>query len=92
VALDLKIQRKLDEIKEKHNKIICFLGAIRFPICWKKFDPLKVEFLMVGGGVYKNELIKHAEDAANVYFMSSLPKKCIPDLLRQIDIIYTLVY
>ena len=47
-------------------------------------------FVFVGDGVEKARLVKRAkeEKIANVYFLPSIPKKAVPDLLRYFDCSY----
>lgn len=88
-------QEQLDVIKKQHKKVICFFGshtvsyALEYIVdAVKEFDSAEVGLLLVGNGSYKEELIKRADKTCNIHFMDSIPKRSIPDLLRQVDIIY----
>lgn len=94
-ALTVEVQNQIDRIKEKHDKLICFFGshtrsyALEYIIdAVKTFDRKKVALVMVGEGNCKEELIKRSKNADNIYFFNSIPKKSIPSLLNQVDIIY----
>lgn len=95
LPLTSDIQKKIESIKSKHDKIICFFGShtVSYALDYiidaiKTFNTAKAGLLLVGSGIYKDELIKRAGHAENIHFMEAVPKKNIPDLLRQIDIIY----
>lgn len=49
-----------------------------------------ISFVLVGGGLEKENLIKKAKDEAidNIYFFDPIVKTQIPDLLRHFDIAY----
>ena len=93
--LSKDIQNKIDFVRNLHQKIICFFGShtVSYALDYivdavKQIPSNDIGLLMVGEGVYKDELIERAKGTNNVHFFDRVPKKSIPDLLRQVDIIY----
>ncbi|MGD0340098.1 MAG: glycosyltransferase family 4 protein [Bacteroidales bacterium] len=48
----------------------------------------RIKFILVGSGPVKSELQEISKDLPNVFFLDSLPKKSIPNLLLLFDILY----
>ena len=48
----------------------------------------KIKFIFVGNGPAKPELQKMSKDLENVFFLDSVPKKSIPNILLLFDILY----
>lgn len=97
ISLPQEQENKLKELKNC-GKIICaYFGSHTTTYGLKYFidssalvDTDKVEIVLVGSGMEKENFIKQAKEAGypNVTFLDPIPKQAIPSLLEYVDIVY----
>ncbi|MBS1680852.1 MAG: glycosyltransferase family 4 protein [Bacteroidetes bacterium] len=88
--------KRLADIKKKYNYLIGYTGS--HGIANSLYSFLKAgkhittntAIVLVGDGPEKDNLIKsvNIENIENVFFLPSVPKKCIPELLRSFDFLF----
>lgn len=84
-------------LKKQGKFIVCYFGGhalsnalIPLIDAAQYTDVDKVSFILVGEGIEKNNLILRAkkQKSNNIIFLPSIPKRSIPNLLRQVDLLY----
>lgn len=87
----------LAQQQQKNKVIVAYTGAHGQPNALdylldaaKELTDLPVEFMLVGTGLEKQNLInkKEKEHILNVHFFDPIDKSQIPDLLSKVDIVY----
>lgn len=53
-----------------------------------KLDKEKVNIVLIGDGMEKDNFKRQAEKYDNVYLLDSIPKQAVPSMLEMIDIVY----
>ena len=91
------IALKLENIRKRFSKVIAYTGSFglanaldNFLIAASKMKGKDIAFVLVGSGPEKQNLINLKEklDSGNVFFVDSVPKTQIPDLLSYFDFLY----
>ena len=91
------IALKLKEIKKNFSKIIAYTGSFglanaldNFIIAASGMKEKDIAFVLVGSGPEKQNLLNLSEklNSKNVFFIDSVPKTQIPDLLSYFDYLY----
>lgn len=83
-----------DKIHSEGKKIICFFGSHTKSYCLDNLaqaaiDNKDVAAVFIGGGIYKDELVKkYSKYTDSIYFLDSIAKTSIPDLFNYIDATY----
>jgi len=92
-SLPVNYKNLIDQLHNEGKFIICFFGSVTksYAIDYlvkahQKLNNNKIALLIVGEGNYKERLMDMAGD--NVFFLSSISKTAIPDLLYNIDCCY----
>lgn len=91
-------KEEIEKIKHKHEILIGYAGGIAPSNAMRTFveathsfiNENKLAFVIVGNGPQKSDLMAIVEDReqSNVYFLPSIPKQSIPDLLEKFDLLY----
>lgn len=90
-------RKVIDDLKEQGKYIVGYFGghalsnALEVLIdCAEQINDTAVQFLLVGDGVEKKNLIKMAKEKKlkNITFLDPISKKAIPTLCKSLDVIY----
>jgi glycosyltransferase involved in cell wall biosynthesis len=90
-------QCKIDKIKEKHSILIAYVGSIGIANALESFihvgtiiNESRIALLIVGKGPEKSKLEELVSKSKidNVFFIESIPKKTIPNLLSMMNFLY----
>lgn len=97
VPLNDAVRIRVEGIKKSYSKVIAYTGSFgianaldNFIVAASKMRDKNMGFILVGSGPEKQNLIDLTEklNLANVFFIDSIPKTQIPDLLTYFDFLY----
>lgn len=92
-----EIGKEIKRIKEKHNILVAYAGSIGIANALESLisaaaliDDSQIAFLIIGKGPEKSKLqeLVLKKRIENVYFIDSVPKRSIPQLLSMMNILY----
>lgn len=95
-ALPAEHQETLKKYREQDKFIVGYFGGHALSNALDTLvdaaismaDNSHVQIVMVGDGVEKERLKKRARRIENICFLPSIPKLCIPNLLKEFDCVY----
>lgn len=89
------IKEIIDSIRKEYQNIIAYTGSIGIANALNSFAETaaynqnkETAFVIVGKGPEKENLQRHYHSSENLFFIDSVSKQCIPDLLSRFDILY----
>lgn len=90
-------KRKIERLKREGKFLICYAGAHGLANALESFvraaklikNP-QIHLILVGDGLEKQNLIKIAnqENLVNITFLPPVPKRAIPNLLKEMDVLF----
>ena len=95
--LNKEVERQINEIRANHSYIIAYTGSFGVANALEsylkastKFERKSIAFVLVGSGPEMENLKYFTEkiSAFNIFFINSIPKMQIPNLLSRFDFLY----